>query len=142
MAVAKSGDTVRVHYTGTLKDGKQFDSSIGGEPLEFTIGDGTILEKFEEAVIGLQPGESIDITIPAEEAYGARRDDLIIKISNANLPPDLNPEVGMKLHMQTADNQILALRVVEVLPDGVMIDANHELAGEDLNFNIQLIEIL
>ncbi len=142
MAVAKSGDTVRVHYTGTLKDGRQFDSSVNGEPLEFTIGDGTILEKFEEAVIGLQPGESINITIPAEEAYGARRDDLIIKISNANLPPDLNPEVGMKLHMQTADNQILALRVVEVLPDGVMIDANHELAGEDLNFNIQLIEIL
>lgn len=142
MAAAKNGDTVRVHYTGTLNNGVQFDSSIGGEPLEFTIGEGTILEKFEEAVIGLQPGESIDISIPAEEAYGLRRDDLIIKINNANLPPDLNPEVGMKLHMQTADNQILALRIVEVLPDGVMIDANHELAGEDLNFNIQLVEIL
>ncbi|MEG8946771.1 FKBP-type peptidyl-prolyl cis-trans isomerase [Rosettibacter firmus] len=142
MAIAKSGDTVRVHYTGTLNNGQQFDSSLGGEPLEFTIGDGTILEKFEEAVIGLQPGESINITIPSDEAYGPRRDDLIIKISNANLPPDLNPEVGMKLHMETADHQIIALKVVEVLPDGVMIDANHELAGEDLNFNIQLIEIV
>ncbi|AFN74369.1 peptidylprolyl isomerase FKBP-type [Melioribacter roseus P3M-2] len=141
MSIAKTGDKVKVHYTGTLNDGTQFDSSHGNEPLEFTIGEGALLGKFENAVVGLEPGQSVDINIPADEAYGQRREDLIIKVNNSNLPPNLNPEVGMKLHMQTADNQVIPLTIVEVLEDGIMVDANHELAGQDLNFHIELVSI-
>ncbi len=141
MSIAKTGDKVKVHYTGTLNDGTQFDSSFGNEPLEFTIGEGALLGKFEEAVIGLEPGQTVDINIPADEAYGQRREDLIIKVSNSNLPPNLNPEVGMKLHMQTDDNQIIPLTIVDVLEDSIVVDANHELAGEDLNFHIELVSI-
>jgi peptidylprolyl isomerase len=141
MSIAKTGDKVKVHYTGTLNDGTQFDSSHGNEPLEFTIGEGALLGKFENAVVGLEPGQSVDVNIPADEAYGQRREDLIIKVNNSNLPPNLNPEVGMKLHMQTADNQVIPLTIVEVLEDGIMVDANHELAGQDLNFHIELVSI-
>ncbi|MGK9476910.1 FKBP-type peptidyl-prolyl cis-trans isomerase [Melioribacter sp. OK-6-Me] len=141
MSIAKTGDKVKVHYTGTLNDGTQFDSSFGNEPLEFTIGEGALLGKFEEAVVGLEPGQTVDINIPADEAYGQRREDLIIKVNNSNLPPNLNPEVGMKLHMQTDDNQIIPLTIVDVLEDGIVVDANHELAGQDLNFHIELVSI-
>jgi peptidylprolyl isomerase len=141
MASLKNGDKVKVHYTGTLKNGEQFDSSIGGEPLEFTIGEGSVLEKFELAVLDLQPGESKNIDIPAAEAYGLKRDDLVIKVPSTNLPPDIKPELGMKLQMQTQQGEIITLTIVEILEDGVMIDANHELAGQDLKFNIQLVEV-
>jgi len=141
MTKAKNGDKVKVHYTGKLDNGEQFDSSVGSEPLEFTIGEGSVLEKFESAVIDLSPGDTIDIHIPAAEAYGLKREDLILKVPNANLPPDIKPELGMKLQMRTEQNQVISLTVVEILEDGIMIDANHELAGKDLNFNIQLLEI-
>jgi len=142
MTKAKNGDKVKVHYTGKLDNGEQFDSSVGSEPLEFTIGEGSVLEKFENAVIDLSPGDSVDIHIPAIEAYGLKREDLILKVPSANLPPDIKPELGMKLQMKTEQGQIITLTIVEILEDGVMIDANHELAGQDLNFNIQLVEIV
>ena len=142
MTKAKNGDKVKVHYTGKLDNGEQFDSSVGSEPLEFTIGEGSVLEKFENAVIDLSPGDSVYIHIPAIEAYGLKREDLILKVPSANLPPDIKPELGMKLQMKTEQGQIITLTIVEILEDGVMIDANHELAGQDLNFNIQLVEIV
>ncbi|MFH1196682.1 MAG: FKBP-type peptidyl-prolyl cis-trans isomerase [bacterium] len=141
MPSAKMGDKVKVHYVGTLTDGTEFDSSIGGEPLEFTIGEGDLLEKFEQTVVGLQPGESGNVNISAEEAYGERREELVIKIEKSKLLPDLKPEVGMELRMQTPEGDTRSLNVIEVTDEDITVDANHELAGEDLNFNIQLIEI-
>jgi peptidylprolyl isomerase len=142
MAKAQNGNTVKVHYVGTLDNGTQFDSSIGQDPLEFKIGDGMLLPMFEDAVVGLEPGQSVSVKIPAAEGYGLRRDDLVIKIEKAKLPPTINPEIGMKLQMRTKDGQPLVLNIVEVLDDTIVVDANHELAGLDLNFKIDLVEII
>ena len=142
MAQAENGNTVKVHYVGTLDNGTQFDSSKGKDPLEFTIGSGTLLPKFENAVVGLAPGETTNIKIPAAEGYGLRRDDLVIKIEKAKLPPTIKPEIGMKLQMRTAQGEPMILNVVELLEDAIVVDANHELAGMDLNFDIELVEIL
>lgn len=142
MALAKKGDTVKVHYTGTLDDGTQFDSSVGRTPLEFKIGEGSLLEKFEQAVIGLEPGQSNKVHISAEDGYGLVRDDLIATVPKSNLPPEIAPEIGMRLKMQTPDGEVMILRVTEILEDAIKVNANHELAGENLNFNIELVEIL
>lgn len=142
MAIAKNGDTVKVHYTGTLDDGTQFDSSVGGNPLEFKIGEGALLEKFETAVIGLEPGQSNNVHIPAEDGYGLVRDDLIATVPKTNLPPEISPEVGMQLKMQTPDGGAMILRITEVMENAIKVNANHELAGENLNFKIDLLEIL
>ena len=142
MAQAQNGNTVKVHYVGTLDNGTQFDSSKGKDPLEFTIGSGTLLPKFENAVVGLAPGETTNVKIPAAEGYGLRRDDLIIKVEKAKLPPTIKPEIGMKLQMRTAQGEPLILNVIEILDDAIVVDANHELAGMDLNFDIELVEIL
>lgn len=142
MPKAEKGNRVKVHYTGTLDDGTQFDSSVGSEPLEFVIGEGMLLPKFEEAVVGLSQGDSTDIKIPAEEGYGIKRDELIISIEKSKLPPSINPEVGMRLQTQTPDGDPMVLNIVEVSDETITVDANHELAGMDLNFNIELVEIL
>lgn len=136
---AKVGDTVRVHYTGTLNDGTEFDTSIGNDPLEFVIGEGSLIGKFEEAVVGSEPGESKIVHVKPEEAYGLKRDELIINISKDKLPPELIPEVGLSLQMQTGGDGIIVLRIIEVNEDSVTVDANHELAGEELTFNIQFV---
>ncbi len=142
MAKAQNGNTVKVHYVGTLDNGTQFDSSIGGEPLEFKIGEGMLLPMFEEAVVGLEPGEDANIKIPAAEGYGLRNEDLVINIERAKLPPTITPELGMKLQMQTKEGQPLVLTIADVQNDFIVVDANHELAGKDLNFKIDLVEIL
>lgn len=142
MSKAEKGNRVKVHYTGKLDDGTQFDSSVGSEPLEFVIGEGMLLPKFEEAVVGLSQGESTDIKIPAEEGYGIKRDELIISIEKSKLPPSIKPEVGMKLQTQTPDGNPMVLNIIEVNDETITVDANHELAGMDLNFNIELVEIL
>lgn len=141
MAKAKIGDTVRVHYTGSLKDGTKFDSSINREPLEFIIGEGKLLKDFENAVVGLEPGEKNSVTIEAENAYGPVKDELIVYIPQENIPVDINPEIGMRLQMQTKDQRTLFLRVIDINEDSIKVDANHDLAGEDLNFEIELLEI-
>ncbi len=134
--LAKSGDTVRVHYTGRLTDGTEFDTSIGGEPLEFTLGQGQTISGFEKAVIGMKVGESKTIAIPVDEAYGPRRDDLIVEVGRDKLPPDIIPEVGMQL--QTSQGIITIIDVTETT---IQLDANHPLAGQDLTFDIELVEI-
>lgn len=142
MAKAQDGNKVKVHYTGTLDNGTQFDSSVGREPLEFTIGEGMLLPMFEETVVGLEPGETAKVKISAAEGYGLRNEELVIKIEKANLPPTIIPEIGMKLQMRTPDGQPLIIKITEINDDHIFVDANHELAGQDLNFAIELVEII
>jgi peptidylprolyl isomerase len=138
---AKQGDTVQVHYTGTLTDGTVFDSSAGGDPLEFQVGAGQVIAGFDEAVIGLAVGESRQTTIPAERAYGVYRDDLVFAVEPSQLPDGFAPEVGEQYQMTQPDGQAMVVSVREVTADGVTLDANHPLAGLDLTFDIQLVEI-
>ena len=140
-AVATEGDTVKVHYTGRLADGTVFDTSVGSEPLEFTMGQGQTIPGFEQAIIGMQVGESKTVAIPADQAYGPRRDDLILEIKRDELPEDLEPEVAMQLQMNQEDGGIMIVTITEVSEPTIKIDANHTLAGQDLTFDIELVDI-
>lgn len=142
MQNAKNGDKVKVHYTGKLDDGQVFDTSEGKNPLEFTIGENQLLKKFEDAVNGLEVGESTNVLIPAEEAYGTRQEQLIAQVPKDKLPEGMTPEVGMKLQTQTPEGQVMVVNVTEVSDNEITIDANHELADENLNFDIKLVEIV
>ena len=142
MPKAKIGDTVKVHYTGTLTNGEEFDSSVNREPLEFTIGKGQLLKDFEQAVIGMSAGDSVKVNIAAKDGYGLRNDDLIGKFPIEKLPPDLKPEVGMRLQSQTEEGYAQSLIITEVSETEITLDANHELADKDLNFDIELVEII
>jgi len=139
--MASDGDTVSVHYTGTLEDGTKFDTSVGREPLEFTLGEGAIIPGFEEAVKGLKVGKSKTVTIPAEEAYGPHRDDLVIVVEREQLPADLDPKVDQQLQMQQTDGRTAVVIVTDVSETTITVDANHPLAGKDLTFEIELVEI-
>jgi peptidylprolyl isomerase len=140
-AQAKTGDTVKVHYTGKLADGTVFDSSVGSEPYEFTLGQGQTISGFEQAVIGMKVGETKTVTIPVDEAYGPRRDDMIFEVGRDELPASINPEVGMQLQMNQGNGGIMIVTITEVSEKTVKIDANHPLAGQDLTFDIELVEI-
>jgi FKBP-type peptidyl-prolyl cis-trans isomerase 2 len=140
-AQAKAGDTVKVHYTGRLADGTVFDSSDGSEPLEFTLGQGQIIPGFEQAVIGMRVGESKTVTIPVDQAYGPRRDDMVLEVGRDELPENLEPEIGMQLQMNRGDGGIVIVTITEVSETMIKIDANHPLAGRDLRFDIELVEI-
>ncbi|NLX03986.1 MAG: peptidylprolyl isomerase [Phycisphaerae bacterium] len=141
MAQAKEGDTVKVHYTGKLKDGTVFDQSAGKEPLEFTIGEGRVIPGFEEAVKGMEPGQSKTVEVSSEEAYGPRRDEMILQVDRSRLPEDLDPEVGQQLQSHQENGQTVILTVTDVSEQEVTLDANHPLAGQDLQFEIELVEI-
>ena len=140
-AIASDGDTVRVHYTGTLEDGTTFDTSVGREPLEFTLGEGKMIPGFEKAVYGLKVGKSKTVTIPAEEAYGLHRDDLVTIVEREQLPADLDPKVDQQLQMQQTDGRTAVVIVTDVSETTITVDANHPLAGKDLTFEIELVEI-
>ncbi|MGB7063260.1 MAG: peptidylprolyl isomerase [Candidatus Zixiibacteriota bacterium] len=142
MAVAKKGDKVKVHYTGRLEDGTVFDTSAERGPYEFTIGGTRIVPGFVEAVIGMKPGESKTVEIPAKKAYGPHRKDMIALIERSKLPAHLNPEIGQRLRIDQADGQKIPVTVVEVSASTVTLDANHPLAGKDLIFDIELLEIV
>lgn len=141
MAAAKKGDKVKVHYTGRLEDGTVFDTSVERGPYEFTIGQSKIVPGFAEAVVGMKPGQSKTVEIPAKKAYGLHRKDMIAVIERSKLPADLNPEVGQRLRIDQADGQKIPATVVEVSDSTVTLDANHPLAGKDLVFDIELLEI-
>ena len=141
MAVAKNGDAVKIHYTGKLDDGTIFDSSVGREPLEFTIGEGQVIPGFENIVLGMQPGDSKTETIDKDQAYGDRRDDMIFRVERSQLPPDLNPEAGQELYMQQPGGMALPVLVIDTDESSITIDANHPLAGQDLTFEVQLVSI-
>jgi peptidylprolyl isomerase len=141
MSQAKSGDTVKIHYTGTLDDGSEFDSSTGREPLEFSLGGGQVIAGFNSAVDGMTVGTSKTVTIPAGEAYGERHEQMIQQVPKTALPDDMKPEVGMQLQSQSPDGQIINVVVSEVSDDTVTLDGNHPLAGQALTFAIELVEI-
>lgn len=138
----QNGDTVRVHYTGTLSDGSQFDSSAGREPISFTMGEGNVIPGFESAVAGLEVGESATVTIPAADAYGERHEGALQQIPHSAFAPGQAPEVGMMVQMIGPDGQQLSATIAEVGPDMVTLDFNHPLAGEDLTFDLELVEIV
>jgi len=141
-AQAKVGDTIRVHYTGTLDNGTVFDSSIGREPLQFTIGLGQMIPGFDKGVVGLNLNESKTITIPADQAYGQYRADLVQVAARDQLPPDSELEVGQVLQASQPNGQIILVTVTNVTDTDVTLDANHPLAGKNLTFEIQLVEIV
>lgn len=143
MATVKTGDTVQVHYTGTLADGQVFDTSEAREPLAFKVGDGQLLKRFEEAVVGLEVGGKRRFTVPACEAYGAPQEELVIRVDRAELPPDFVPVIGesLDLAVDEADDAPIPFKVTGVTATEIVLDANHPLAGEDLTFDITLVAI-
>jgi peptidylprolyl isomerase len=141
MAQAKAGDQVSLHYTGTLNDGTVFDSSKGREPLEFTLGANQVIPGFDQAVLGMSPGDIKSVHIPVDQAYGPRRDDMILEVSPQEFPPDVEPRVGDRLQIRQANGASFQVTVSDVREDAVMLDGNHPLAGEDLNFEIELVAI-
>lgn len=142
MAEAQSGDTVKVHYKGTLENGEVFDESRDREPLEFTIGEEQVIPGFEDAVEGMSPGETCEKTIKSENAYGEKRDDLVADVEREELPDDMDPDVGQHLQMQQQGGQTLNVVVVDQDDSSITVDANHPLAGHDLTFEIELMEIV
>lgn len=141
MAAAKAGDTVKVHYTGRFEDGEVFDSSEGREPLEFTVAAGQMIPGFDAAVDGMSTGEARTVTIPAAEAYGDRAEDMVIEVERAQLPPDMNPDVGEQLMMQQPGGSPFQVLVVGTTETTITFDANHPLAGQNLVFDITLVSI-
>jgi len=141
LSKVKDGDTVKVHYKGTLKDGSVFDSSENREPLEFTLGQGQLIPGFEKAVVGLTEGDTTSVDIPSGEAYGEVRDDLIINVPKEQLPDDVEPQVGMQLQLNQPNGQPVPVRITEVSEAELTLDANHPLAGKDLKFDIELVEV-
>lgn len=143
MARAKKGDTVRVHYRGTLEDGSIFSSTYEEmEPFEFTVGKGGVLPKFEDAVIGMKKGDKKTISLPPEHAYGAHRKEFVFVMDKAQAPPNLTLEVGKRLHVRTNTGTTAIATIAGITEDGVILDANDPLAGKTLIFEIELIEIL
>ena len=141
MQQAKSGDTVKIHYTGTLDDGSEFDSSVGREPLEFSLGTGQVIAGFDKAVDGMTVGESQTVTIPPAAAYGERHEQLVQQVPRTSFPDDMTPEVGMQLQSQSPEGEVMNLVVAEVDEESITVDANHPLAGLALTFAIELIEV-
>ena len=141
MTQAKLGDKVLVHYTGKLQDGTVFDSSADRQPLEFALGSGQIIPGFEQAVIGMSPGESKTEVIPCTEAYGDRRPEMVLEVDRQQLPSDLEVQEGQQLQLQDPSGQVIAVTVADIKDSTVTLDANHPLAGEDLIFEIQLVEL-
>lgn len=141
MAIATSGDTVHVHYTGRLDDGTVFDSSEGRDPLKFTVGAGQVIPGFDQAVNGMAPGDSKTVRIGPSDAYGERRDELVLDVPREQFPDDIDPEPGMELAVQSDGGRQLPVRVTDVRDDSVTLDANHPLAGEALTFEVTLVEV-
>jgi len=140
MSRAKDGDTVRVHYTGKLEDGTIFDSSFEGEPLEFTIGEGRIIPGFEQAVIGMQVGESRSIGIPSDEAFGPHRQEMVMEVDRNKFPTEIDLFVGQQLQVERWD-EVIPVTVAGVSDTVIQLDANHPLAGKDLVFDVELLDI-
>lgn len=141
MQQAKTGDVVKVHYTGRLTTGEQFDSSAGREPLEFTVGAGQMIKGFDAAMPGMTLGEKKTINIPAADAYGERTEEAIIQFPKENVPADMKLEAGMQLTLSNQAGQPIPVIVVEVQEEVIVLDANHFLAGKELIFDIELVEI-
>jgi FKBP-type peptidyl-prolyl cis-trans isomerase 2 len=141
MAV-QSGNTIKIHYHGKLSDGTTFDSSAGRSPLEFTVGSGSVIKGFDDGVQGMTVGEKKTIEIPFLEAYGPEDPSMIIEFPVDRLPEDLKPEIGMQLNMNNAEGQQFAVTITDITNDNIILNANHPLAGKDLIFDLELVEIV
>ncbi len=141
MVQVKSGDKIKVHYHGKLTSGETFDSSTGREPLEFEVGSGMVIKGFDDGVTGMTVGEKKTVNIPFDEAYGQRNPDMIIEIPKDRFPEDMEIELGISLGMSDENGQQFQVTIVEIKDDVVMLDANHPLAGQDLIFDLELVEI-
>jgi peptidylprolyl isomerase len=142
MAQAKAWDKVRVHYEGKLSDGTIFDSSLEREPIEFILGQDTVIPGFEQAVIGMEAGESKDVSIPPEEGFGEYSEDLVVNIEKTILPPEINPELGMQLEVSSEEETPRVFTIADIAEDSITLDGNHPLAGKEIAFKITLLEIL
>lgn len=138
---AQAGDTVRIHYTGTLSDGTVFDSSEGRDPLEFTLGSGQVIKGFDDGVTGMAVGEKKSINIPCDDAYGPINPAMMQDVPRSQIPDEIPLELGLMLQMQGPDGHVLPVKVVNLTDDSVTLDANHELAGKDLTFALELVAI-
>jgi FKBP-type peptidyl-prolyl cis-trans isomerase 2 len=141
MQQVKSGDTVKIHYHGTLTDGTIFDSSLSREPLEFEAGSGMVIPGFDAGVMNMSVGDKKTLNIPCQEAYGATNPEMVMEFGNENLPADMKPEIGMQLTMGNQEGQQFQVVVTEIKEASIVIDANHPLAGKDLIFEIELMEL-
>jgi len=141
MQQVKSGDKVKVHYHGKLRNGQTFDSSEGREPLEFTVGGGQVIKGFDNGVMGMQVGEKKTVEIAVQDAYGEKDQNAIFEFPKEQFPPEMQPEAGMQLMMNNGAGQQFPVTITEVREDTVVLDANHQLAGEDLIFDIELVSI-
>ncbi|MBS1303958.1 peptidylprolyl isomerase [Loktanella sp. SALINAS62] len=141
MTQAKQGDTVKIHYTGTLSDGTVFDSSEGRDPLEFAVGSGQIIPGLDAAITGMTPGDEKKVEIPADQAYGQVNEEARQDVPRADIPAEIPLEEGLQLQMQTPQGQAVPVTVVGLTDDTVTLDANHPLAGKDLTFDVKLVEV-
>jgi peptidylprolyl isomerase len=141
MTKAKKGDAVKIHYTGRLQDDSVFDSSSGREPLQFSIGKGQVIPGFEDAVTGMMVGEKKTVEIPCDKAYGKRDPSMVMVVERQHVPAEINPEVGQRLEMGGPSGELIVVNVIEINDENITLDANPPLAGEDLVFDIELVEI-
>ncbi|MCW8902661.1 MULTISPECIES: peptidylprolyl isomerase [Sedimenticola] len=141
MSTPQPGQTVKVHYTGTLEDGTQFDSSAGRDPLEFTLGEGQVIPGFEQALAEMAVGETKTVQIPADQAYGEHQPELVQEVDRAQIPDEIELAVGVQLQAQGPDGQVFRLVVTELAEASVTLDGNHPLAGKALTFELELVEI-
>jgi peptidylprolyl isomerase len=142
LAQAKSGDTVRIHYTGRLDDGTVFKSSCGYKPLKFKIGNSSLIPAFQETVVGMKLGKSRTVKIVAGEAYGPRREQMVVAVDRNKFPENVKPYVGLELNICQQNGKVSPVKVIDVSECSVTLDANHPLAGKDLTFDIELVEII
>ena len=142
MAPAKTGDTVKVHFEGSLEDGSLFGSTVDEEPFEFTIGQKSMLPGFESAVIGMQKGDTKTITLPPEEAYGPHKKELVQVMDRSGFPKEVNLEIGKRLRVRTQDGKYAVVTIKDFAEDNIVIDGNDPLAGKTLTFKIELVDIL
>lgn len=141
MQQVKNGDTVNVHYHGKLTDGSTFDSSEGREPLKFTVGTGQVIKGFDDALMDMKIGDKKTVHIPVDEAYGQRRDEMMMEYPKSDFPPDMQPVIGLELHMSDNAGNVFPVVIADVQADIVILDANHPLAGQDLIFDLELVSI-
>lgn len=141
-ARARLGDTVRIHYTGRLEDGRVFDSSTGSDPLELVVGENLFLHGFERSIVGMMPGDTRSITLSPERAYGYYQEDRVVTVARDCFPETSPPEIGARFQLPRPDGSEIGVEVLEVSDEGVTLDTNHPLAGETLRFDIELIEVI
>lgn len=141
MIGAKNGDKVKVHFTGRLEDGKAFTTSKDGQPLEFTVGEGSVIPGFEKSVVGMETGNTRTVTVPPEEGFGARHEELVVNVKKSELPEEVKPAVGEQLKSYDASGNPFTMTITDMDADTVTLDANHPLAGRTLTFTIELVDI-